>query len=75
MYIMFKEETNNSSLVADLKPSLPPAPSKTPPLSPPPIPTPVPTLAAAFPALSIKLQLNSILNCKRKSPIYSSDAT
>ena len=72
MSIMFKEETNNYSLVAALQPPLSPVPSKTPLLPPPHVPTPVPikaasdvvTLAASFPALSTKVQLHSILNRK-----------
>ena len=83
MSIMLKEETNNSSIVAALQPPRPPVPSKTPSLPPLPVPTLVPTistsvvraLAASFPALSTRFQLNSILNHKWKSPIYSSDAT
>ena len=69
---MFEEEINNSSLIAALQSPLTPITSKTPPLPPPPVPTPVPTiasatvvtLATALPALSTKVQLNSILNCK-----------
>ena len=72
MYIMLKEEMNNSSLVADLHPPLIPVPSKTPLIPPPPVVTPPPTistaavgtLAATFLALSTKVQLNSILNRK-----------
>ena len=72
MPIMLKEETNNSSLVAALHTPLPQVPSKTPPLPHPHVPTPAPmiatdtvgTLAAAFPYLSTKVQLNSILNRK-----------
>ena len=81
MYIMLKEETKKSSLVAALHPPLLLVPSKTPPLPPPPVPTPVPTiataavgtLAAALPDVSTKVQLHSILNLKWKSSIYSSD--
>ena len=83
MSIMIEEETKNSYLVEALQLPLPPVPSKTPSLPPLPVPTLVPTiatsvvraLAASFPALSTKFQLNSILNHKWKSPIYSSDAT
>ena len=72
MYIMLKEETKNSSLVAALQLPLPPIPGKTPPLPSPTFPTPVPTIAddtvvtlsAAFPDLSTKVKLNSILNRK-----------
>ena len=64
MSIMIEEETNNSSLVAALKPPLTPVPSKTRTLPPPPVPNPVTnilaaavvTLAAAFPDLSTKFQ-------------------
>ena len=83
MSIMIKDKTNNSSLVEDLQTTLPQIPSKTPPLPPPLVPTPVPmiaatnlgTLAANFLAISMKVQLNIILNRKRESPIYHSDAT
>ena len=69
MSIMIKEENKNSSFIAALHPPLPPISSKTSPLPPPPVPTPVlmisaaavGTIAAAFPALSTKVQLNSIL--------------
>ena len=72
MPIMLEEETNNSSLVAALQPPLSQVPSKTPLLPYPHVPTPAPmiataaagTLAAAFPALSTRVQLNSILNHK-----------
>ena len=72
MSIMLKEETKNSSLVAAIQPPLPPIHSETTPLPPPPVTTPVPkiaadtlgTLAAAYPDLSTKVQLNSILNRK-----------
>ena len=70
MSIIIEGETNKYSLVAALQPPLPPVPSKTPQITPPPVPTPVPTiyaaavgtLATAFLDLSIKVQLNSILN-------------
>ena len=70
--IMLKEETNNYSILAALHSPLTPVLSKTPPLLPPPFPTPAPTIAAdvvgmlyaAFPDLSIKFQLNIILNRK-----------
>ena len=44
MYIMLKEETKNSYLVAALQPPLPPVPIKNPQLPPPPIHTPAPTI-------------------------------
>ena len=74
MSIMIEEETNKSSLVAAIQTTLPPVPSKTPPIPPPPVITPAPniadadvvTLAADFLALSTKVQLNIILNCKLK---------
>ena len=77
-----QEETNKSSLVAALQAPLLLVPSKTTPLPSPPVSTPVPTIApdyvwtiaAAFPDISTKVQLRSILNFKWKSPIYSSDA-
>ena len=83
MCIMLEYETNNASLVTAHQTLLPPVPSKTPPLPHLPGPTPVPTiaaaavgtLAAAFLALFTKVQLNSILNRKWNSPIYSSGAT
>ena len=60
-----------------------PVPRKTSPILPPSVNTPTPnidadavgTLAAAFLALPTKVQLNSILRCKWKNLIYSSDAT
>ena len=72
MSIMLEEETYNYYIIEDLQPPLPPVPSKTPPLPPPPVPNPVPTIdgaavgtiAAAFLALSTKVQLNRILNRK-----------
>ena len=77
---MLEEETNNSSLLASLQTHLPPVPSETPPVPPLPFITPAPTitaasvetLASAFTDLSAKVQLNSIINHKWKSPIYSS---
>ena len=78
-----EEETNNSSLVASLRPPLPPVPIKTPQMPPPIVITPEPTIATAavgtladaFPDLYTKVQLNIILNRKLKSPICLSDAT
>ena len=72
MSIILEEATNSSSLVAALQTLLPPVPSKNPLLPPPPVTTPVltiaadsaRTLAAAFPDLSTKVQLNRILNRK-----------
>ena len=72
MSIMLEEETKNYSLVTSLQLPLPPVPSKTTPLPPLPAPTTVTTIssaavgmiAAAFPDLSTKVKLNSILNCK-----------
>ena len=83
MSIMLEEETKNYSLVTSLQLPLPPVPSKTTPLPPLPAPTTVTTIssaavgmiAAAFPDLSTKVKLNSILNCKWNPQIYSSDAT
>ena len=80
---MIKEETNKSSIVAALQPPLTPVPNKTPPVTPTPVITPsltiaaaaVGTLASAFTDLSTKVQLNSILNCNRRSSIYFSDDT
>ena len=73
MSIMLEEEINNYSLVAALQTTLPPVPNQTAPQVPPFI-TPSPTIstaatnvrkiAAAFPDLSTKVQLNSILNRK-----------
>ena len=83
MSIMIEEEMDNYSFIEALQPPLPLVCSKTPPLPPPPVPNLVPmisadavgTLATAFPALSAKVQLNSILNRKLKSKIYFSDTT
>ena len=70
MSIMLKEETKKPSLVSAIPSPFPKVPSKTPPLPPPHVPTPVTKIsaadvgriAAAFPDLSTKVQLNSIPN-------------
>ena len=72
MFIILKEETNNSSIVAALHPNIPTVSSKTPPIPSPHVPTPeltiaaaaVVTLADAFQYLYTKVKSNSILNRK-----------
>ena len=72
MFIILKEETNNSSIVAALHPNIPTESSKTPPIPSTPVPTPeltiaaaaVVTLADAFQYLYTKVKSNSILNRK-----------
>ena len=81
MLIITEEENNNSSLIASLQSPIPPVPIKTTPITSLNVITPahniaaaaVGTLAATFLDHSTKVQLNSILNRKWKSLIYSSD--
>ena len=63
MSVMMAEEACSNGIVAAMHPALPPVPAK-PALQPPPVPQSaamISTLAAAFPALSTKVKLTSIL--------------
>ena len=68
MYVLTDEENANAALVSSLAVQLPPAPAPVPPPAPTapvnPSSVAVGTIAAAFPALSTKVKLNSILKKK-----------
>lgn len=69
MSVLKDEESNNSGIISALQPAaLPTAPaSKVPAPAPTAAPSSVAALAAAFPALSTKVQLNSILKNGKSS--------